>query len=40
VERIVFADVWQSLFAEFGLVSFDDFLDYFRDGRISKNDKR
>jgi len=40
VERVVFAESWQPVFAGFGLKSFDDFF-YFSGGKkINKNKKR
>ena len=38
-EKIVFANSWQSFFAEFGFSSFDDFFDY-PARQMSKNSKR
>ena len=40
VERIVFADLWQTTLAEFGLKSFDDFFDYSGGQQVSINTKR
>lgn len=40
VEKIVFADSWQEVFAEFGLKSFDDFFGYCGGQQINKNTKR
>ena len=38
--KIVFADSWQTLFAEFGLNSFDDFFRFSGAERIGRNNKR
>ena len=40
VDKVVFADFRQPLFAEFGLKSFDDFFGYCGGERTSKNNKR
>ena len=40
MKRIVFADSWQPVLAEFGLESFDDFFGYCGGERINKNNKR
>ena len=40
MERIVFADFWQPVFAEFGLKSFGDFFDYSGGQQTNKNNKR
>ena len=40
VEKIVFVDTWQSVFAGWELKSFDDFFDYSDGERINKNNKR
>lgn len=40
MKKIVFAGPWREFFAEFGLVSFDDFLRYSAGERINKNNRR
>jgi len=40
VVKIVFADSWQSVFAEFGLKSFDSFFRFSGAERIGRNNKR
>jgi hypothetical protein len=40
VKKTVFADLWQPVFAEFGLKSFDDFFYYFDTQKINKKTKR
>lgn len=40
MEKVVFADSWQPVFAEFGLTSFDDFFRYRGAETIGKNNKR
>ena len=40
MERIIFADLWESFFAGYGLKSFDDFFGYSRGQTINTNSKR
>ena len=40
MERVVFADSWQSIFVEFGLSSFDDLFRFSGGKQINKNNKR
>ena len=40
MERVVFAESWQPVFAKFGLKSFDDFFCFSGGERINKNKKR
>lgn len=40
MDRVVFADGWQQIFAKYGLESFDDFYNYTGGTVIGKNRKR